>query len=169
MQSSLFESANFLRFLLEESLWRQRARRSMNPLCTHPRHFYAIQNNAKLFKRWLVGCKSSHESHNSSTTLQMIRDSTTCRNSPIVVAGNKADLERKRTVTKNGKHIGGCCRDKRCHLHSLLFSRSSNGIRTFRFRAAWNLGGFGPWRRRSPCESCRRVERSLCPRYVLYW
>ncbi|KIH55604.1 hypothetical protein ANCDUO_14236 [Ancylostoma duodenale] len=31
----------------------------------------------------------------------MIRDSTTCRNSPIVVAGNKADLERKRTVTKN--------------------------------------------------------------------
>ncbi|KAK6729113.1 hypothetical protein RB195_006266 [Necator americanus] len=31
----------------------------------------------------------------------MIRDSEKCRNLPIVVAGNKADLERKRTVTKN--------------------------------------------------------------------
>ncbi|EYC42709.1 hypothetical protein Y032_0521g2873 [Ancylostoma ceylanicum] len=37
----------------------------------------------------------------ATMAIEMIRDSTTCRNSPIVVAGNKADLERKRTVTKN--------------------------------------------------------------------
>uniref|UniRef100_A0A1I7XNP4 GTP-binding protein REM 1 n=1 Tax=Heterorhabditis bacteriophora TaxID=37862 RepID=A0A1I7XNP4_HETBA len=33
--------------------------------------------------------------------IEMIRESCTCRNYPILVAGNKVDLERKRTVTKN--------------------------------------------------------------------
>ncbi|KAK6729108.1 hypothetical protein RB195_006262 [Necator americanus] len=37
----------------------------------------------------------------ATMAIEMIRDSEKCRNLPIVVAGNKADLERKRTVTKN--------------------------------------------------------------------
>ncbi|KHJ91561.1 Miro-like protein [Oesophagostomum dentatum] len=37
----------------------------------------------------------------ATMAIEMIRDSPACRNLPIVVAGNKADLERKRTVTKN--------------------------------------------------------------------
>ncbi|CAJ0594969.1 unnamed protein product [Cylicocyclus nassatus] len=37
----------------------------------------------------------------ATMAIEMIRDSSQCRNYPIIVAGNKADLERKRTVTKN--------------------------------------------------------------------
>ncbi|VDM61394.1 unnamed protein product [Angiostrongylus costaricensis] len=35
------------------------------------------------------------------TAIEMIKESPSLKNSPILVAGNKADLERKRTVTKN--------------------------------------------------------------------
>ncbi|PIO76730.1 Ras family protein [Teladorsagia circumcincta] len=37
----------------------------------------------------------------ATTAIEMIRETSRCKNSPILVAGNKADLERKRTVTKS--------------------------------------------------------------------
>ncbi|XGW19488.1 hypothetical protein V3C99_003384 [Haemonchus contortus] len=37
----------------------------------------------------------------ATMAIEMIRESSSCKNSPILVAGNKADLERKRTVTKS--------------------------------------------------------------------
>ncbi|VDL61811.1 unnamed protein product [Nippostrongylus brasiliensis] len=37
----------------------------------------------------------------ATTAIEMIRASRSCKNAPILVAGNKADLERKRTVLKN--------------------------------------------------------------------
>ncbi|KAK6034427.1 GTP-binding domain protein [Cooperia oncophora] len=37
----------------------------------------------------------------ATVAIEMIRESPRCKNSPIIVAGNKADLERKRTVTKS--------------------------------------------------------------------
>lgn len=38
--------------------------------------------------------------------IETARSTPRCANIPILVAGNKADLERKRTVTKNGS---SCC------------------------------------------------------------
>ncbi|KJH42478.1 Ras family protein [Dictyocaulus viviparus] len=37
----------------------------------------------------------------ATTAIEMIKSTPSLKNTPIVVAGNKADLERKRTVTRN--------------------------------------------------------------------
>ncbi|CAI5437565.1 unnamed protein product [Caenorhabditis angaria] len=50
-----------------------------------------------------IDSKSSWKlAHNA---LEMIRGSNDCKNTPIIVAGNKIDLERKRTVTKQEVRI----------------------------------------------------------------
>ncbi|KAL6730631.1 hypothetical protein Aduo_001587 [Ancylostoma duodenale] len=69
----------------------------------------------------------------ATMAIEMIRDSTTCRNSPIVVAGNKADLERKRTVTKNGEYMRSCCGEERRSMMGICFAEVRTASAHFGF------------------------------------